>query len=201
VISHNAIPTNCEVAGVCGINLSFVLVAHKRPERRKVNATVVALPDLISTTFYFLLRVVKKLRCYDSARRGYIEEHGEANGSVLMKSIMRSVVPYIAGVALALGLAGAARAQSTLLAPNMWVCPAQVEGSPAAVGELDGDVLTWTLVISITPKGATQTIAAHQGSFCPDEPPSTVNSITVNPPKTWNLFWRICATNPSTFSE
>jgi hypothetical protein len=57
-----------------------------------------------------------------------------------MKSIMRSVFPYIAGVALALGLASAARAQNTLPAPNMSVCSAQVERSFAAAGELDRDV-------------------------------------------------------------
>jgi len=57
-----------------------------------------------------------------------------------VNSIMRSVVPYIAGVALALGLANAARAQNTLLAPNMSVCSAQVEGNSAAVGEHDRDV-------------------------------------------------------------
>jgi len=117
-----------------------------------------------------------------------------------MKSIMRSVFPYIAGVALALGLAGAARSQNTLRAPNMSACSAQVEGSSAAVGELDRDVLTWTLVISSTPDGSTQTIWAHKGSFYPDEPPGTVSSITVDPPKPGTYFWRICAINPSKFS-
>jgi hypothetical protein len=72
----------------------------------------------------------------------------------------------VAGVALALGFASAARAQNTLTAPNMPVCPAQVEGSSADAGELDGDVLIWTLVTSSTPKGSTQT-RAHKGSFQP----------------------------------
>jgi hypothetical protein len=80
----------------------------------------------MSTTFYTLLRVVKKLWCYDSARRGYLEEHGEVKRThnrrkQLMKSVMRSVFPYTAGVALALGLASAPRAHNTLLAPNMSV--------------------------------------------------------------------------------
>jgi hypothetical protein len=118
-----------------------------------------------------------------------------------MKSIMRSVLPsYIAGVALALGLASAARAQNTLLASNMTVCSAQVDGSTAAAGELDRDVVTWTLEISSTPDESTQTIWAHKGSFYPDEAPSNVDSITVNPPKPGAYFRRICPINPSEFS-
>jgi hypothetical protein len=83
-----------------------------------------------------------------------------------VKSIMRGVFPYVAGVALALGLVSAARAQNTLPAPNMSV-----------------------------------SIWGHKGSFYPDEPPSAVNSNTVNPPKPGTYFWRICAINPSKFSE
>jgi hypothetical protein len=118
-----------------------------------------------------------------------------------MKSIMRSVFPYIAGVALALGLASAAWARNTWLAPNLSVCSAQVQGSSAAAGKLDRDVLNWTLVISSTPDGFTQTIWAHKGSFYPDEPPGTVTSIAVNPPKPGTYFWRNCAINTSNFSE
>ncbi len=67
-----------------------------------------------------------------------------------MKSIMRSLFPYVAGAALAPGLASAARAQNTLLAPNISVWSAQVEPSFAAVGEFNRSVLTWALVISST---------------------------------------------------
>jgi hypothetical protein len=66
-----------------------------------------------------------------------------------MKSIMRGLFPYIAGVALALGLAGAAH--KTLPVSNMPICLARVERSSGAAGELDRDFLTWTPVISSTP--------------------------------------------------
>ena len=35
------------------------------------------LPGLIPTTFYNLLMVVNKLRCYDSVGRGYLKEHAK----------------------------------------------------------------------------------------------------------------------------
>jgi hypothetical protein len=94
-----------------------------------------------------------------------------------MMSTMRGVFPYIAGVALALGLASAA--QNSLVAPNMSVCLVQVDRSSAAIGEFDSDVLTCTLVVSSALSGSAQRIWDHKGSFYPDEPPSTVNSMTV----------------------
>jgi hypothetical protein len=76
--------------------------------------------------------------------------------------------------------------------PGMAICSAQTEGPSVVIEELYGDVLTFTVVISSTPTGPTQTVFTHSGSL--------YNTTTVNPPKAGTYFWRLCATNTSKFS-
>jgi hypothetical protein len=109
-----------------------------------------------------------------------------------MKSNVTRVFQLLAGVFLLLGLSSTARSQNTLMAPNMVLCSPQVETSSITIYQLYGDVLNFSVETSTTASGPTQTIWTHAGAVN--------NQLTVNPPKTGTYFWRVCATNPSTFT-
>jgi hypothetical protein len=112
-----------------------------------------------------------------------------------MKLSLRRVFQFLPDAFLLLGLATPARSQNTLMVPGMTYCEFQWEASSVNLSELYGDVLTFSIVISTTATGPTQTIFTHHGSFYPPN-----GFVVINPPKPGTYFWRLCANNPSKFS-
>jgi hypothetical protein len=113
-----------------------------------------------------------------------------------MKPHARRVFEILPAVLLLAGLTSTARAQgaeptSWYFPPGMSACSAQVQASDVFFNAYANNMGTWTVEISSTPTGPTQTIFTHVGD---------VNDELLKPPTAGMYFWRLCVQNTSKYT-
>ena len=110
-----------------------------------------------------------------------------------MKSCVTRVFQVLPGALLLLGTVSTLRGQgavptSWIFPPGASVCTSQFESTSVFFNGYAYNRGTFTVVMSTTPTGATQTVFKHAGD---------VDSQLVRPPAPGFYFWRICVQNTS----